>query len=379
MKKGFFVFLLLTSFNALAGENVGYDKGLYFKTDDDMFKMVFNVQLQPQFQYLSLEGADNNIATFQIRRARFVLSGNVFQKELTYKLQVEAVSGRSSTTRDTTLTEMTGPNLREGYLNYKFKDQAQIRAGQFKPAFNREELTSSTSLQFVDRSILNEVFSHGYDLGAMLHGAFFDKKLEYNLYVTNEGNNRNNINLNNEMLYGLRVAYNILGQHGYTQSDVTDSEEHQLVVGAAGSYNKPVAVAQDTIINATGDVAWRYNGFSFVGEGGYSKDTTAATSVFGYLAQAGYFVVPEKFEIAGRFAGVSPNTGAKGYEAGACLNYFIKGHNFKLQTDYNMLMNSALAYNGARQATNVAMLGGAPGFTQDQTDHRIRTQLQLMF
>lgn len=366
-----------------AADNVGYDKGFFVKSDDDEFKLTTNIQLQPQYQLLVMEGGANNINTFQIRRGRLVFSGNAFGKPLTYRFQFEGVSGRISSTRDGSAVNaaMTGPNMREAYLNYKFADQFQIRAGQFKPMFNREELTSSTSLQFVDRSLLNEVMTHGYDLGMMFHGAAYDQKLEYGLFVTNEGNNRNNFNFNNEVLVGGRVNWNVLGQHGYSQSDVKNSEDHQLSTGVAFSVNKPVGAAEDTISNYTGDVGWKYRGFSFHGEGGLSIDHTASTKIFGFLGQAGYFIVPEKFEVAARGAGVIPTAAGltNGYEIGGTLNYFIKGHNFKLQTDYGMLINSSLVLNGASNARNSAMVGGAPGFAQDQTDHRIRTQLQLYF
>ncbi len=97
-----------------ASENVGYDKGLYIKTDDDQFKMVFNIQMQPQHQFVLMEG-QGDTPTFQIRRARFVFGGHAFDPRFTYKFQFEALSGRVTTTREG--VDMTGPNLREGYVN----------------------------------------------------------------------------------------------------------------------------------------------------------------------------------------------------------------------------------------------------------------------
>ncbi len=209
-------------------------------------------------------------------------------------------------------------------MSIKWNDHFNVRAEQFKPAYNREELTSSTSLQFIDRSILNETVTHGYDLGVMFHGNFFDKKLEYAAYATNENNNRNNFNFNNELLFGGRLIYNILGQHGYTMSDVTNSEEHQLAVGAARSLNKPIAAGEDTIIASSADVAWRYNGWSFLGEGDFIKNSTDDLETLGFLGQAGYFIVPEKFEVAN---GVIPlDVGVtNGYKFGGSLNISSKG------------------------------------------------------
>jgi len=363
---------------ALASNNVGYDKGLYIQTDDEEFKMKLNIQLQPQYQFLAMENQPNT-STFQIRRARFTFSGHAFDKNLTYKFQFEAVSGRDSASIEGANT--TGPNLREAYLNYKFNDAIQIRGGQFKPAFNREELTSSTAQQFVGRSINNDVFTHGYDLGAMILGGFFDKKLEYAAYVTNENNNRNTFNLNNDMLFGARLDWNILGQHGFSFADVNDSDEHQLTVGMALSGNKPAASGDDFVHNYTADVSWKYNGFSLFGEGDFSRNHGDKTEILGFVTQAGYFIVPKKFEVAARFAGVMPlDAGVtNGYEADLGVNYYFKGHNLKWQLDYGFLINSPLVLNAANAPANAARTGGLPAFTQDQNDQRIRTQVQLYF
>lgn len=386
-----FVFLVVASVPALskAADNIGYDKGLFIKTDDDKHQMKLNIQLQPQYQAVAMEGQDN-IHSFQIRRARFVFSGHSFTKKLTYKFQFEAVSGPVTVTNEG--GAQTGPNLREAFLNYKFSDYFAIQAGQFKPFYNREELTSSTGLQFVDRSISNEVFSHGYDMGVGFLGAFFDKKLEYSLYAVNEGNSRNALNFNNELLFGGRLNWNIMGQHGYTQSDVKDSEEHQLVAGTAFSYNPQSRLGNNNTVAVEGDVAYRYQGLSLYGETNYGQNTDSDLQIIGFVGQAGYFLVPERFEFAARGAAVIPTTAGviNGYEFGGALNYFVKGHNIKLQTDYSMLVNSPLVYSNATlAAAGTAAVSGArnfissggntPNFRQNQNDHRIRTQFQLFF
>ncbi len=69
-----------------------------------------------------------------------------------------------------------------------------------------------------------------------------------------------------------------------------------------------------------------------------------------------------------------------GYEAGGGLNYYFYGHRLKLSTDYAMLINSPLVLAaGVAGPKLIAITGGAPGFVQDQNDHRVRTQLQVFF
>ncbi len=369
-----FILASLFSLNLFAAA-AGYDKGFYIKSDDGDFKIKTNIQLMPQYQFVSIEG-QGKVNTFQIRKARIIWSGHAFYPDLTYKFQVEILGGRVSTATEG--DGLTGPNLRDAWINYQFTDGIGLKAGQFKPSYNREELTSSSKLQFVDRSINNETFTLGRALGLTIHGKPFDKKMEYALYAVNDVTRRNGTNRNNEMDVGGRFVWNALGHHGYKMSDVKWHEDPALAFGVAGALGFPTT-ADPTMINASADVAFKYSGWSFHGEGNYQRDQTAKTNIIGFLGQVGYFLVPEHFEIAARGAGVIPKGGGtNGYETGLTLNYFFKGHNLKIQSDYALLWNSALVLNGANAPSNVNR-GGLPGFVQNQNDHRARVQAQLYF
>lgn len=361
-------------------KNAGYDKGFFIKSCDDKYKLKLNAFIQPAYQFVSVEGQQKS-NTFQIRHARLFFSGNAFDPDLTYKVQYELFGGRPSTPRDADV--MTGPNLRDAYLNYRVSDGFNIRAGQYKSAFSREELSSSVKLQFIDRSIANEVFTHARSLNLTFHGSFFEKELEYAIYVANDIARRNVTNFNNEIVFGGRLGWNALGHHGYTQSDVKGHEDLALSFGLAASLDRPFVAANDpTLIGSVFDVALMYRGFSFLGEFNYLRNQTASTNNFGFMGQAGYFIVPEHFEAALRGAAVIARGAAtNGYETTAGLNYFFKGHNLKLQADYSLLWNSALSsWAGAVVApNNINRTGGAPGFNQNQNDHRARLQAHLYF
>ena len=66
---------LMTGAVEAAEIDAGYDKGLYIKADDGKYQLKFNIQIQPQYQFLSLEG-QGKTNTFQIRRGRLIFSGN---------------------------------------------------------------------------------------------------------------------------------------------------------------------------------------------------------------------------------------------------------------------------------------------------------------
>jgi len=95
--------------------------------------------------------ADN----YEIRRARIGVSGTI-NKDIAYEVVGNAV-GSSANFVDT------------AFANYGFNKAAQFRAGRFKQPFSLEELTSSNSIDFMERSYGNQVVP-GKRLGIMLHG-----------------------------------------------------------------------------------------------------------------------------------------------------------------------------------------------------------------
>lgn len=352
-------------------------------TEDGKFKVQFGIEFQPQYQFLSIEN-QGKTNTFQIRRGRVAFSGHAFEPEFTYVFQIEAVGGRTSNASPS--VAFAGPRFLDAYVNYRVSDAFQIRFGQFKPFYNREEFTSSTKLQFVDLSLSNEVFTINRDLGVALHGMGSNKKWEYGVYAVNRGNNINSANPNKMFLIGGRLLYNILGNHGYTFGDYEHSEKPQMAVALASHVNKVGAPTRvDSWVTATTmDVVWRYLGWSLYGEGHFFRNHRVSQNTFGFVGEAGYFLVPKRFEMAGRFAGIVPTAAGvtNGYETGLAWNYYFYGHNLKLQADYNLLMNSALVLGvggaaGTNGPTNVMNTGAAPGFRQNQNDHRFRLQLSF--
>lgn len=361
--------------------HVGYDKGLYMKTDDDKFKVGINILLQPQYQYLSMEGQDDT-STVQIRRGQFIFSGNAFTKDLTYRIQYEAIGGATTTAVEGVAR---ATSLNDAYLNYRYSDGIQIMAGQFKPFFNREELTSDTKLSFVDRSIATDVLGFGRDLGLAVHGKLAEQKFEYGLYAANEANSRNTSNFNNHFLLGARFLYNALGNHGYTEGDSKGSDAHQLALGIGANYNAANRTDSDEILAGTADIAYMWKGLSLIAEADYALELSAAAdnTVWGGRAQVGYFIVPEKFQAAVRGVAIIPTMAGdpNGYEYAASLGYYFFDHNVKLVADYALFINSPFVFNATAAPRSFVRDGSGAtiGFNQDQTDQRVRTQLQLYF
>jgi hypothetical protein len=382
----FLLIVLCLSSKAYAIEG-GYKDGFYLQSEEGDFRLNINFHLQLQHQFLSVEG-QGKTNSFQIRRGRIFFSGNAFTKKLAYLFHFEFIGGRTNNASEG--FAYTGPNLLDAYVDYEVIPAFAVKGGQFKVPYNLEELISDLKGQFIDRPITNDVFTFNRDLGVAFHGRPWGKVFDYTIYAMNEGTNRNASNKNNEMLFGGRFVLNVLGDHGYTSGDPEETEEPQLMLGTAANFNRVGSAAggaaDQSVISATGDAAFRYKGFSTIGAGYYLRNQTASTNIFGFHSQAGYFVIPHHLEVVGRFCGVIPTSVGvtNGYEAGGGLGYYFKGHKLKLMTDYAILINSPLVIgvggaSGTNAPTNSATTGGAPGFVQNQNDHRVRTQFQMVF
>lgn len=105
---------------------------------------------------------------FLVRRARLELGGTFFKW---IDLSVEA--------------EVTNnPALNDGFLDLRFAPEAALRVGQFKQPFSLEELTSDNLIDFVERSVVNEL-APSRDVGAMLWGNLLGGVVSYGVSASN--------------------------------------------------------------------------------------------------------------------------------------------------------------------------------------------------
>lgn len=334
-----------------AGYKIG--KGFYLESLDEKFKLYINNRLQVRYTYDDAEG-EKNTSSFRIRRHKVKFTGHAFTKRLTYKVQWN-------------LPDKDGRGLLEdAYANFKFTDFFQMRGGQYKVPYNREELISSGKQQFVDRSIASEEFNLDRDIGVMFHAKPMKGLFEYNLAVMTGAGKNQKKNTNDAMLWTARFAVNTLGKfNAYSESDLEYEENPKLALGAAfatddGSkmfvrdsvrtFNRDANTRQ-----VTGDLLFKWRGFSFLGAGFWREINTHAgesgfsrrgTNANGYTLQAGYFVptplLQKHLEFAGRYSQFDPDTRARKdteREWGGGVNWFFKGHNNKLQADVVKLIN----------------------------------------
>ncbi len=272
-------------------------------------------------------------------------------------------------------------------MNYKFLDAAQARVGLYKLPFGRQETTSDQKLMFVERSMANEVFNVGRSMGVMLFGSLLDKKVDYYASISNGFKNNldpvdnadvasqadNKLDTNPALTARTvwHALYDQLGKDFESESDLEYHKKPALDFGTSFAFNKDNGDARDVPLvygipskNQTGpggysvlssdanaemiqwgaDVAFKYLGFAVQSEyflriTDTSKGTAWALASNhddsshqqGGYVQAGYFIVPQKVELAARLGGIWDLNGNNTWEYEAGVNYYIRGQNLKMQ------------------------------------------------
>ena len=312
------------------------------------FQLGISNRVQVRF---TSESLDDNSATskperdsFRLRRMKMKFDGWVYTKDLTYEFQANFADSANI--------------LEDANLNYDFtkgKKAAMLKFGQFKVPFGRQELTSSGSQQFVDRSVVSNTFARGRDIGVQLWGTPMDSKIDWRVGVFNGNGRTVSRNDNDDLQLNARLAWQPFGDVKYSESDFEASDKFLLAIAADYEANtREVAASGSTAAHQneqtiTGfDVSAKFKGFSLYGElFQRENDRTQGVSDFddeGTVVQAGYFVIPKRLEVALRWAEFDPNADRDDdvrSESGVAFNYFWNKHGHKLQADYREIEDEA--------------------------------------
>jgi Phosphate-selective porin O and P len=142
------------------GATSGWEKGkgFFIRSADGNYNLNIGGQIQFRWIWNHTDNGpvDDDRYGFESRRIKLWFHGHIVDP--TWQYYVEVNGNRS-----------TG-GLGEGENVWVQKDLGsgfKIRAGQFKPAFLREEMVSATALQSIERSNVNSMFSAGVTQGIM--------------------------------------------------------------------------------------------------------------------------------------------------------------------------------------------------------------------
>lgn len=136
-------------------------------------RMDFRVKIHSDFRFFDPEiRHQDDGRLLDLRRVRVAVEGNAF-KIFEYSVERdirEEVSAGEFTSRHP---------WKDVFGNFRYFRKFQIQAGKFKIPFGLEQMTGSSHLDYIYRSVVSQYLTPGRDLGIMAHGHLFERGLHY--------------------------------------------------------------------------------------------------------------------------------------------------------------------------------------------------------
>jgi hypothetical protein len=237
--------------------------------------------------------------------------------------------------------------IHDGYLELRLHSAFNIRAGQMRVEFDRETSSPLPLLPMVGYSPLQWFFSHGWDLGVLLHGTA-GSRFAYAVGMYN-GAGRDERNDNNSMLWSAMIRVRAVGQGSWNGwSDLERSSEFRLNLGAGFTQN---AEEYGKRLRFTGDLQMQWRGLTVAYIAyyqGYHReesdwDIDEWIHSHGHQVHLGFVPWRDHMELLFRFSWLDPDTETdseyedQGYEIAAGYTLFLLGQNAKLTVQYSYL------------------------------------------
>ncbi|HET8644675.1 MAG TPA: porin [Vicinamibacteria bacterium] len=305
-------------------------------------------------------GAGESRGSFRIRRAKLKIDGWFYKPNLLYELQLNwpAATGAN-----------IGAFLEDANINWDLtggERRFMVKFGQYKVPFGHQELTSSGSQQFVDRSQVSNTYARGRDLGLQLWGRTWGDRVEWRVGAFNGNGLTRTTNDNDTFQWNARVMLQPngqvplgqgLGNSGPLFSEGDFESTDKPIWAVAVNYERNDFHRTTSNIDLRDDV-WGFDGlFKFKGvfltaeyylrerepEPPASGGTAASFDSDGWFVQGGYaFGARRQWELAGRYGSFDPTSLTAGndqreWRVGG--SYYYQRHALKVQADYGQLEN----------------------------------------
>lgn len=391
MKLQFFhplAFAMLCGFSSIHAQIAvpSFGKGLRITAADSSFTMKVGFRFQTLFTSQWNEEVESNLlensplTNIQIRRSRIKMDGWAVTPKLKYKCEL-ALSNRDNGGGATQARYSRAANIiLDAFVDWNFYKNFSIRVGQMKMPGNRERIISSGNMQLVDRSRLNSRFTLDRDVGFMLkhnHRLWGDMILrETFAWGSGEGKNLTAAN-EGGYSYTFKVEGLPFGKFqskgDYVGSAIKYETKPKLAValayeinvdayrtrGQKGSFlsESEIPIEPKTIYSLFADLMFKYRAVSVMIEYA-SRETedndprafdptvnmTGLTYYTGeaFNIMAGY-MLPSRWEIAGRYTHVNPDNLVGNDENHYTLGVskYIVGHKLKVQSDISWISISS--------------------------------------
>lgn len=377
MKKVLLVGMLFTFYQTGLTQNpitviTKKQKGIELVQKDSLFSMRFQFRMQNRMGYMSksLEDFTPESFEFRVRRLRLGMRGFVYNPKFTYYIQLSFSRGDMDWESTNGSTINTSPNIvRDAIAYYEPLKGLKVGIGQTKLPGNRQRVTSSGNLQFVDRSIVNSTFTIDRDFGLFLSydQAYFRLK-----GAITSGEGRNSSKSDKGLNYTGRVEVlpfgKFTGDNEDWEGDLEREKTPKLVLAAGYNYNVNSMRTGGTlgsdlhapvdVQNIHADALFKYKGFAFLqeytnrfAENPITENSGKYRTVYtghGLNTQLSY-CFKNNYEVAVRFSYIAPNKDIYHHPIYTSVNEkrqeqlhlgltkYLYGHRLKLQA--NVLYN----------------------------------------
>jgi phosphate-selective porin OprO and OprP len=289
--------------------------------------------------------------SFRIRRAKFKLEGWMLKSWMSYEVQMNWPG-------------LTGTNigalLEDAAFDVDFskgKGLFRVHAGQFKVPYGAQELTSSGSQQFVDRSLVSNALFRGRDTGIAVWGATPNNKLEWRFGMFNGNGLTRTVNDNDQFQYNARILWQpngsqVLNQRAwvtgalYSESDFESTTTPIYAVAfnveKANFFRSTAGVDLDSNIYGI-DGIFKFQGFSMNGMYTWAHrtpETGAPFSSNGGFFQAGKLFSRRRYEVAFRYGQYDASDLIDrdiSQEIRGAISYYYARHGLKWQSDFGQV------------------------------------------
>jgi phosphate-selective porin len=277
---------------------------------------------------------------FYLRRARLNATGS-FLEDFDFRLELDLSASLSNNS-----TSLSTSNLRaqmtDGYVNWNKYAAANIRGGQFKSPFGYEQLYADPRLLTIERSLVNDRLTIGRQIGVMLVGDAFGKRLSYATSIFNGNNVNVSFNDNDKFLYAERVSgliysakdlkLNVGANAFFSEDKNLTGQSSDFLFNENTFTGKRTGLGFDSQLHwAALDVWVEYLQVKFQPEDNVPEEEFTPR---GWYAMAGYMLRP-KLQGVVRYETFNPTIVIDSTDIWTFgVNYLIKGDDLKLQFDY---------------------------------------------
>ena len=328
-----------------------WNDGTRIEFPDAGFAVKVAAFLQTRYSYTDAPEEERDVSGFDVQNARIEINGTVLNEQFEYELEYDGESDR----------------MKKVYLQWNPCEFSYIRLGQFKTAVSRQFAGTDWKLMFADRSLVSEYFSWGYQKGLRAQSRFLDDQVTAGFNVTNgnsDGEGEYASATDTRHLITGDLRWNVMGRMDpFEEGDVDSTQAPSLNFGAVYGHSdsrNEIAGMMDRLsvdrFNFDGNFKFRGLGLNaeyYVSDErpGIGDRWTAQGAYF----QGGYFVMPERLEVALRWGMVDCDNGrGSGLctgmddldQATAGINYYFWKHNLKAQLNYDYLRMKTIDGDG---------------------------------